>query len=830
MAWHLAGMGLRQDDRVAILLDNGPSNVSTLLGVMGVAVAAPLNPQYTADELRFYLGDLTPAAFIVDSTIETPARDVAASLGIRVLTLTQAASGVAGDVELDGGVLPSAQSRPVAPAAEDVALLLHTSGTTSRPKLVPLTHANLAASAGNVARVLELGPADRCLNVMPLFHIHGIVAALFASLVSGGSVICTPGFQSTEVVGWMADLEPTWYTAVPTLHRALVDVVARSEWRPALRFVRSSSAPLPTTVATRLEDIFGVPVIEAYGMTEAAHQIASNAPAGTRKSGSVGPSGGPEIAIFGAGATTLSAGEVGEIVIRGPNVTAGYVDNPVANAAAFVDGWLRTGDQGSLDEDGHLTITGRLKEIINRGGEKVAPTEVENVLLTHPDVAEAAVFSIPHPRLGEDVAAAVVLRPGSLSSEGGLRRFVGEHVAPFKVPRRITFVTEVPKGPTGKVQRVDLGEQFQWELTSTALSQDTVEPRDDTERELVRMFAEVLDPDAPVGVTDDFAELGADSLHFAELITEIERVFHRTIPAALFLTGATPERIADFLRGESDEVPTLVPIQPNGSRPPLFCVMRAGTLVTARHFVPELGPDQPLVGIWMPGMHGAPDAAGDIEEIAAACRRAISVRHPDGPYFLFGYSMGGLVAYEMARQYAEDGELIGLVAMADTPLPSPLPTFRDHVAKLFSREGPPAVVRRIGRMVGWRRRPIADEIARAERARARDERFGPGVDLRAALLRERRYASRDRPAAAPIVMLTSRHTIDNLSHGSAALGWDRYVRDDWTFIEVPGDHDTMLGEPHVHVLAAKIASCLVEAQERGAGRAMSTSSGNLKQS
>jgi acyl-CoA synthetase (AMP-forming)/AMP-acid ligase II/thioesterase domain-containing protein/acyl carrier protein len=817
LASHLVSIGVQRADPVALLLDNGPSNASTLLGVMAAATAAPLNPQYTADELRFFLEDLRPAAFIVDSTIDTPALDVAATLGVRVLALTPATSGVAGDYELDGGVRSNGTSLPVAPQRDDVALLLHTSGTTNRPKLVPLTHANLTASAGNVARALELRPADRSFNVMPLFHIHGIVASLLASLVSGGSVVCTPGFRSTEVVDWMADLEPTWYTAVPTLHRVLADVVADGTWRPALRFVRSSSAPLPTALAARLTEIFGAPVIEAYGMTEAAHQIASNTLDGTRKPGSVGPSGGPEIAIFDPGANAVAAGEAGEIVIRGPNVTAGYVDNADANAAAFVDGWLRTGDQGVLDEDGHLTITGRLKEIINRGGEKVAPTEVENALLAHPDVAEAAVFSIPHPRLGEDVAAAVVLRPDSVCSEGGLRRFVGEHVAPFKVPRQITFVDEIPKGPTGKVQRVSLAQQLDAGVVSRAIPGDIVEPRNDTERELVRMFADVLELDAPVGITDDFIQLGADSLHFVELVNEIERVFHRAIPPALFLTGATPERIAEFLRGDADELPLLLPIQPDGSRPPLFCVMRAGTLVAARHFVPELGPDQPILGIWMPGMHGAPDAAGGIEEIAAACRGAIAARCESGPYFLFGYSMGGLVAYEMARQYAAAGESVGVVLMADTWLPQPLPTFRDQLRKLFSREGPAAALRRIGRMVGWRRRPTKEAMERAERAHARAAQLGPGVDLHAALLRERRYAGKDHPPAAPVVMLTSRHTIEHVSGGSTTLGWERYVRDDWQFIDVPGDHDTMLGEPHIHVLAAAVARSLVEAQDRAAG-------------
>jgi acyl-CoA synthetase (AMP-forming)/AMP-acid ligase II/thioesterase domain-containing protein/acyl carrier protein len=813
----LAEVGVGRDDRVAVLLANGPAMATTVLGVMANAIAAPLNPQYTAEELRFYLTDLRPSALVVGEAMETPARDVAASLDVPIVELRSDRGG-SGSLRGAGSELGAGSQRGA--RADDVALLLHTSGTTSRPKLVPLTHANLSASAGNVAGTLGLAADDRCFNLMPLFHIHGLVAALLGSLESGGSVVCTAGFDPANVLSWMHELGPTWYTAVPTIHGAMLDALSQGSAVPPLRFIRSSSAALPTTTLAALEEAFGAPVIEAYGMTEAAHQMASNPRAGERKPGSVGPAAGPDIAILGDdGIVRGDVGQIGEIVIRGLNVMAGYIDNPEANVAAFVDGWFRTGDQGVLDGDGYVTITGRLKEIINRGGEKVAPTEVEEALLAHSDVDQATAFALAHPRLGEDVAAAVVLAADSTTSRAELRRFVAERLAPFKVPHRIVFVSDVPKGPTGKVQRIGLGERLGLEGPH-AERPPFVEPRDDTERGVARIFADVLQLDAPISLTDDFVELGADSLHFEELLVEIERVFHRRLPASLFLEEATPERISVLLRADDGRGvatdPIVVPIQPGGSRPPLFCVMRAGTLVTARHFVSELGFEQPVFGIWMPAMHGDSDAAGGVEEIAASCRRTVAEVQANGPYYLFGYSIGGLVAYEMARQWASEDESTGLVVMADTPYPTPLPTARDRVAKLFSREGPPALARRLRGLA--RRLPPVRALTKPQpphwMQRHVAEYAEVGVDLPATIHRERSYVGVPRPSAAPIVLLRSRITMELVCAGSPVLGWERYCDDDWEVHEVPGSHDSMLGEPHVHVLAATLSSCLLRAQER----------------
>jgi acyl-CoA synthetase (AMP-forming)/AMP-acid ligase II len=341
-----------------------------------------------------------------------------------------------------------------------VALVLHTSGTTSRPKLVPLSHANLCASAGHIAASLALTPADRCLNIMPLFHIHGLIAALLSSLSAGASVACTAGFNALQFFSQMREFVPNWYTAVPTMHQAVAarashhrDVIAAHP----LRLIRSSSASLPPQVMADVEAAFGAPVIEAYGMTEAAHQMASNPlPPRPRKPGSVGLPAGPEVAIMSESGELLAADAVGEVVIRGPNVTAGYRNNAQANAQAFTNGWFRTGDQGRLDAEGYLWLTGRLKEIINRWGEKISPREVDEVLMDHPAVAQAVTFALPHDKLGEDVAAAVVCKQGASVSERDLQKFAGERLAAMKVPRRIVFLAEIPKGATGKLQRIGL--------------------------------------------------------------------------------------------------------------------------------------------------------------------------------------------------------------------------------------------------------------------------------------------------------------------------------------------------------------------------------------
>ena len=457
----LNASGVGRGDAVALVLRNGPQAAAAFVAVASAAAAAPLHPGLTRHEFEENLESLRARALIVDGSAPPAASAAAAERGVPVFLLQPTHS--AGAFRLRTGRSARA-ARPGPATPGDTALLLHTSGTTARPKLVPLTHANLVASARSVARTLRLGPADTCLNVMPLFHIHGLAGVLLASLRAGAAVVAAPGFHAMRFFRWLGTSKPTWYSAVPTMHQAVLQRSARNRKALAshtLRLIRSSSAALPPTVLADLEDRFGCPVIEAYGMTEAAHQMASNPlPPGRRKPGTVGLADGPEVAVMDPSGSLLPAGATGEVVIRGPNVTAGYVENPAANAAAFTDGWFRTGDQGFRDGEGYFTITGRLKELINRGGEKISPREIDEALLQHPAVTQAVAFAAPHSKLGEEIGAAIVLGQGSRLTRHQIREFVAERLAAYKVPRIVLFVESIPKGPSGKLKRVGLAREL----------------------------------------------------------------------------------------------------------------------------------------------------------------------------------------------------------------------------------------------------------------------------------------------------------------------------------------------------------------------------------
>jgi len=456
----LAQRGVCRGTAVGIVLPNGPEMATCFLAVSALATAAPLNPSYGEDEFRFYLSDLDVKLLLCGQGMGEAARNAAKGLGIAVLDVVVDEGAKAGKFVLSGDVQISAGGDAQLNGPDDFTLVLHTSGTTARPKIVGLRQRNLKASMTNIARTLALSADDICLNVMPLFHIHGLMAALSAQLAAGGTVVCTPGFNVLKFYGWLADFRPSWYSAVPTMHQAILARAARNVDTIAaarLRFIRSSSAALPDTVFRDLERVFGCPVVEAYGMTEAAHQMTSNGlPPARRKPGSVGLPAGPQVTILDDKGTILPAGEKGEIAVRGANIHDGYLNNPAANATAFSDGWFRTGDQGLIDEDGDLKITGRLKEIINRGGEKISPLEVDNVLLDHPLVAQAVTFAVPHAMLGEEVGAAIVLTEGATADAEQIRDFARSRIVEFKVPRHILFLQEIPKGPTGKIQRVGL--------------------------------------------------------------------------------------------------------------------------------------------------------------------------------------------------------------------------------------------------------------------------------------------------------------------------------------------------------------------------------------
>ena len=443
-----ASAGIARGDRVAMAFPNGLAAIVCFLGASVAGTAAPLNPGYREEEFRFYLEDTSARLLVIPPEGADEARRAAGS-SVPIMT----ASCESGRVRLSGASRTRSASLP---SADDVALVLHTSGSTGRPKRVPLKHGNLAISVGNIIRTYDLTPEDVSLCVMPLFHVHGLVASLLATLATGGTVVVPSRFNALGFWRVVQDHNVTWYSAVPTMHQLLIARLKGGE-RPGtgrLRFIRSCSAALsPDTMAT-MEQAFGVPVLEAYGMTEASHQMASNPlPPQDRKAGSVGPGTGVRIGIMDKDGRLLETGQHGEIVIQGPNVIQGYENNPEANASSFTEGWFRTGDQGFLDADGYLTLVARIKELINRGGEKISPREIDEVLMAHPAVAEAVAFGVPHRMWGEEVAAAVVLRDQSTGTDAELVSYCRDRLAEFKCPKKIHITGTIPRTATGKIQR-----------------------------------------------------------------------------------------------------------------------------------------------------------------------------------------------------------------------------------------------------------------------------------------------------------------------------------------------------------------------------------------
>ena len=446
-----ARAGIRRGDRIAIALPNGLPVIVSFLAAAIAGTAAPLNPAYRYEEFCFYFEDTGARLLVVPPEGAEEARRAAAGK----IPLAVAELDASGDVRITA---PGGRASASSPQPGDIALILHTSGSTGRPKRVPLQHGNLAVSAHNIVNTYRLTAGDVSLCLMPLFHVHGLVASTLSTLLSGGTVVAPARFNPLSFWRIVREHGATWYSAVPTIHHLILARSGGSE-KPAgaesLRFVRSCSAALPVEMAGKIEALTGVPVLEAYGMTEASHQMASNPlPPEQRKFGTVGPGTGIEIGIMTDTGDLLASGAKGEVVIRGPSVIDAYENNPEANAKSFVNGWFRTGDEGLLDGDGYLRLTGRIKELINRGGEKIAPLEIDEVLLAHPSISEAVAFGVPHATWGEEVAAAVVLREPATEAE--LFAHCRERLADFKCPRKLYIVESIPRTATGKVQRLNV--------------------------------------------------------------------------------------------------------------------------------------------------------------------------------------------------------------------------------------------------------------------------------------------------------------------------------------------------------------------------------------
>ena len=671
----LQAAGYAPDAKIAIAFPNGPYAALAIVAISCCATAIPINPKQTADEIETCLNSLRPDAVLALQNHDTAARRLAERHGIPIIEAMPA-----GDKTI--GFTMDAAQRPMGkmvsqdePRPESVAFILQTSGTSAKPKSIPFTHRNMLAAAARLQAWFSLTCEDRCLGVSPVYYSHGLKVTVFTPLITGGSVAFPEDPTKFDQTQWFKGLKPTWYSAGPTLHRLIFDQMKdKTDGKTAhsLRFLLSGGAPLPADVREGLQQTLGVPVLDHYGSSEAAQIAANLVTPGRSKPGTCGIPWPGTLRIADEDGKKLPQGEQGEILLRGPTLTSGYLGDPQLNKASFVDGWFKTGDIGSIDRDGFLTIHGRKNDIVNRGGEKIWPGDVDSALLRHPAIADAAAFAVPHPQLGEDVAAAIVLKPGMTVDILELRNYLSEKLAAFKIPRQITVVNELPKGATGKVQRRRLTETFKLSSQVPAAQAAATDGKDGLSFELTKVWRRLLNS-ASFGIDDDFFEIGGDSLLAVEMICEIEQIVGHAVSMSILFEAATIRQLADKLtQDRSGQTKSIVQISPAGQERPFFYIHGdpgGGNYV--KRLSKVLGSDQSLFAIAPHGADKRP-IRGSIEEMAAENLALIREKQPHGPYRLGGYCTSALVAFEVARLLIAEGETVEVVAMVDPP------TFNAH--------------------------------------------------------------------------------------------------------------------------------------------------------
>ena len=803
-----------------------------------MAVGAPIDPRLSVPEFEALLRNLQPKALIVPVGFGGPLAEVVDRQRIfRIELMCESAAG-AGTFRL--GVHAN-KSAPLAARArpDDVALILQTSGTTSRCKLVELTHSNVFEAANNSQIAFALEPSDRCLDVMPLFHAHGLVAGALSSLVAGASVVCTPPFDADRFFEWMEETRPTWYTAVPTMHHAIVEAAPRyaeTVERSSLRFIRSASALLPMSLMEKLEQLFGVLVTESYGLSEAMQITNTPLDSLKRRPGSLGIAGSSEVAIMDENGERLGAHCVGEIVGRGPIVMTGYLNDPAATAASFSGPWFRTGDLGYLDTEGHLYLVGRLKDVINRGGEKILPQEVDQVLLGHPAISQAVTFGFPEPSLGEEVVAVLKLRPGWSATTGEIREYAASRLSEYKVPRRLLVVPEIPVGPTGKIVRRLVAEQFGPQLAVPATEgRPTIAPRDPLEAAVLRIWEETLEV-RPIGVTDDFFDCGGNSLTAVRLIEKVSLLSGKELHPSVLFSASTVEHLTELVRRQTDEDPSDQPLieLKRGSGQPPFILLNGvyyGGGFYCRDLAQEMDPRQPFYTLSPLGIE--PDGRlRSIEASAQAYLRTIRSRWPSGPYLLGGYSHAGLIAYEMARRLEADGERVALLVVIDQPAPDPrlrhvrwvietlgarlgmkaeerdlaFVTWRWRLEQLwrYGQEGPRELLKFAVRTVlGRRATPPADTLA-SDLANPSEQRLQRLVDAYHDVVQSYSPSM----TGGKVTLITA---MDGRTRRTSdpTLGWNK-LASQVQVVGVPGDHHSCI-TTHARTLGEELRVCLDEA-------------------
>jgi len=658
--------GFGRSARIGVFMPNGPEAVLAIAAVACCSIAVPLDPRLSQAEVDQRLERLKLTALLIRQGSASEARQSAER---RRLAIIEAAPVGHGQLGLNiAAQVSDSPSTDTGPDPGSPAFILQTSGTTAQAKLIPFSHSNMLAAATRFQAWFGLTPSDRCLSVSPTYYSHGLKVTVFTPLLTGGSIAIPANSAVVALDEWFDFLRPTWYSAAPTLHAAVLDKAKSLDNAQAhtLQFIVSGGAPLPSEVQDGLQRVFGVPVLEHYGSSEAAQIAANQPPPGPNRPGSCGKPWPETLAIVGEDGHRLPVGEWGQILVRGPTVMSGYLDAPELNQAAFMDGWFRTGDVGSLDEDGFLSLHGRLSEVINRGGEKIAPAEIDSALLRHPAIAEAAAFAILHPRLGEDVAAAIVLHPGAQTTPAELRQFLQRELASFKIPHRILILDQLPKGTTGKVQRRLLRGSMDRQVTKP-MPDESKGPLD-LEAEVLILWRRLLKSES-LTVDDDFFASGGDSLLAMEMLLEVERLIGEPVPERVLFGAETVRQFASKITRQMGKLTTpLMHFHADGDKPPLYFFNGdlVGGHLCVRRMVDLLGPDYPIISIDPHGLRGEP-VPPSIEKMAADRLQLILEKQASGPFLLGGRCNGAMVAFETARLLIANGHKVSMVAMVDPP-------------------------------------------------------------------------------------------------------------------------------------------------------------------
>jgi acyl-CoA synthetase (AMP-forming)/AMP-acid ligase II/thioesterase domain-containing protein/acyl carrier protein len=812
----LHALGLSPNSRLAAVLPDSAETALLLLAGMSFCQIAPINPRLPTPEILAALRAVRAEAVLVQESSGHALWESIDAAGLPIIAAITASPLGDADLTAKGPLGEPGKSVREPPGGDSILLVVQTSGTTDHPRVVPLSHNNLLRMMRANCRALELHPTDRCLSIMPLFHIHGL-GAVICSLLGGGSVVVMNGFVPDEFFPACEQFRPTWYTAVPSVHQAILaaapwhaSAVSRIASGRMLRFIRSGSAPMPAGVAERLEKCFGTVYIEASGATEASAYLCTNR-IRDRRIGSVGrPLDGVELRIIDENAHDVPTGSTGELIARSPGIFSGYEGAPQATSAAFLDGWFRTGDLARQDSDGFYYLTGRLKEQINRAGMKICPRQVDDALLTNPNVSEAATFAIPDPVVGEEVAAAVVLRPGARLTELELQRHCSGMLADFKVPRRIVFVDRLPKNSTGKLQRSRLATLLKLDREAAEpVSPETRASVRPSEQLLQRIWCQILvRGSVPVDVS--FQGLGGDSMQAVAMCVEVERMFGRQIPLAALFTHGTIQKLADLLESDGWKGRPGVPVilrKGSGAAIPVFCLPGIGGNVYSYHsFATRIRADVPVIGLPLPGTDGLEPPLRSIPAVAERFWQEIVTMGVPRALRLVGYSFGGRVAFELARVAQRENCPIDLLVLLDTPGPGwprplPLPArLGVHARRLWSTpisSWPGYFTSR------WARK---GQLARPEIARLMHR---PTCDTATAVHEELIHACdeaachyKPRPIDVPITLFRAEQCVWKDSDVSdPSMGWKLLAGGGLKVRTIPGSHGTIFHDANVQALS-----------------------------